>query len=498
MRNIKLIFGMALVLGAACLTSCKDDDNSSPVKVVEDGFYVVGDATAVADLTAENAVDALMAAGINEAAQWNDDNTPKPMRDGMYEKYIALEGGKPFSIILKAGSVETKYGAELAASETLSGDGEPPISILKGTLTENGSLQVAESGMYHIVVDLNKDNKLDKQMIIIAPVAWGVRGVNDNWGTVFFDAPAFNKTSMTYTMTGVVNNAASNGFKFAYSGGWKIELNPGGDPIIKVNTNLGNVLVDGKKVDNKPYQGLLPGGGNIELKPGIYTITLVWNLKGGEVKESFVATMTKTGEVEGPEYPENLYVVGDGTSAGWTPANGIMMYPVTQTSGMYYGIVWFLATGDFKFCVKQDWGGDFGKTGNIADYSEFAKGTDNIPVPGTAGYYYVVVDMANERISVNEPKIYAAGDAFTGWGDASPANLFTVDNTAETITSPAALANGNLRAFIPHVWVSDWWKVEVCADGQGGIVFYNNPPSVPLTAGQKVVFNFNAGTSTIQ
>ena len=496
MNRVKFLF-LGMTVLSFMLVGCKDDDKPQPVSYVEDGFYVVGEATAVADLFAENAEKALMAAGLNE-------NADQAVQTGMYEKYVALEGGKSFSLMQKAGTTETQYGAtltkvNLADEEDHSVNEQPTIEIYKGTLTENGTLQVAENGLYHVIVDTELNT------VIIAPVEWGVRGAMNGWGFTKFPKPTFNKTTMTYTMTGVTVEL-SGGFKFAYGGGWKIELNPDGNPLIKANTNLGN---DGGN-DNDPLTAkLAPGGKNIGIERAIYTITLTWTLDKGAVKDGFAATVVETDQLEPlPEYPDNLYVVGDGTLAGWTPANGAALYPVEQTIGMFYGVAWLGATGNFKFCIQKDWGGDFGKAPvDVDDYAEFGTGSgdgddNNIPVPGTAGYYVIVVDMANDLISVIDPEIYAIGDAFGSWDAAVAANLFTVNNTADpadaTITSPVATAAGNFRAYIKLTWISDWWRGEVCGDNEGGIVFYNDPPDVSLTAGQKVVFNFNAGTSTIE
>ena len=499
MRKIKF-FILALMALPLVFVSCGENEESKPVSYVEDGFYVVGEATAIADLFAANADLGLMAPGINE----NDNQT---VRTGMYEKYVALEGGKSFSIMRKAGSTETQYGATLA-KVNLTGTNEegapfsvneqPMIEIYKGTLTESGTLQVTETGLYHVIVDVPLNT------LIIAPADLGVRGQMNGWGFTAFPKPTFNKTAMTYKLTGQ-QVEITGGFKFAYGGGWKIELNPDGNPVVKANTNLGNDLPGGDENKNKPLTAKMAAGGqDIGIERAIWEIELTWTLAKGAIKEGFTAGMTQTGELEPlPEYPDNLFVVGDGTLAGWSPADGVTMYPVEQTLGLFYGVVWLKETGGFKFCIQRDWGGDFGSASEtVADYSNIAKGTGNIPVPGTAGYYVIVVDMDNELISVVEPEIYAIGDAFGSWDAGVAANIFTVNNTVDpanaTITSPAATAAGNFRAYIKHAWIADWWRGEVCGDGEGGIVFYNNPPNVPLTAGQKLVFNFNAGTATVE
>ena len=497
MKNFKLLFwGLATL--SILMVGCKDPD-PNPVSYVEDGFYVTGAATTVADLFADNAEVALMAVGINE-----DGATPadqhKP-RQGMYEKYVALEGGKTFVLMQKAGAKETQFGATLQKVNIAGTDNDgnivsvneqPIIEIYKGTLTENGAaLQVETSGLYHIIVDVPLNT------VVIAPVEWGVRGAMNGWSFTKFPQPAFNSTAMTYTLTDV--EVPLNGaFKFAYGGGWKLEI--GTD--VKAETNLG------KNADN----ALTPGGGNISIERAKYSIVLNWKLAKGDVKNSFTVTVTKTGDLEPlPEYPDNLYVVGDGSLAGWQPGNGVALYPVKEIMGMFYGVVWLNATGAFKFVPQNErdnWNGDFGKAPvNITDYAEFGTGSgdggaNDIPVPGTAGYYVIFVDMDKDLISVVEPKIYAIGNAYGAWDASIPANIFTVNNTADpdnaTITSPAATNDGNFRAHIKHEWVSDWWRAEVCGDGSGGIVYKNNPPDVPVTVGQKVVFNFNKGTSKVE
>jgi hypothetical protein len=89
MKKLSFLFSALVALGVM-FTSC--DSNEKPDQggvnidnIVEDGFYVVGEAVAVADLQAEGANRAIMSAGTNE-------NDGQKERAGMYEKYIALEG----------------------------------------------------------------------------------------------------------------------------------------------------------------------------------------------------------------------------------------------------------------------------------------------------------------------------------------------------------------------------------------------------------------------
>jgi hypothetical protein len=354
MKTIKFFILALMALPLVFVSCSSDDDTKGPVTYVEDGFYVVGDATSIADLQATDAPKGLMAAGIDENGA-GDDEKKQTVRDGMYEKYVALEGGKPFSLMLKAGAQETKYGATLTLSETLAGDDEPAIQVYKGSLTENGTLQVAESGLYHIVLDLNKDGLLSDKLILIAPVEWGVRGAMNNWGFTLLEKPTFNKTTMTYTLRNATVEAAG-GFKFAYGNGWKIELNAGGEHLVKANTNLGN---DTKEDNLALTEKVAPGGGNIGIERGIYTIELKWTLAKGAIKDGYVAILTKTGDVADVPFDDaTVYsLIGsaiDGDT-NWGTDLDFTFVSNTNDHVVYQAENAALTAGEFKVRTNHNW-----------------------------------------------------------------------------------------------------------------------------------------------
>jgi len=102
MKKLMLILS-ALALASIFVVSCEKKPKPDLNKVTEDGFYVAGEATGSSEITAEFA----MSAGINEAAG-------QSAREGMYEKYIVLEGGKDFELLYHAAGKETRYSAALA------------------------------------------------------------------------------------------------------------------------------------------------------------------------------------------------------------------------------------------------------------------------------------------------------------------------------------------------------------------------------------------------
>ena len=388
-------FAAALAAVSVLFTACPPEPPTPPTNIVYDGFYVIGEATNVPTLTSEGADLSVMSPGYNE-------NASNELRDGLYEKYIALEGGKPFSLVLKEGATETHFGATLSEVNLANAEGgnvrdQPNITILRGVMTENTTMQVAESGLYHIVLDLNKDNKLADKSIIVSPVTWGVRGGMNSWGFTAMEKPTFNKTSMTYTVK--LDETATGEWKFAYGHGWKIELNEVADPtadnderFIKANTNLGAGAKEGE---------LMPGGGNLPLNPGKdVTITLTWNLKGGNIGESFSYEVTY-GQVI-VEDPATFVVGFSGdafaTETEWCdPVEGITLaqynaelsnVDATTLDGTYvYTIdeIDFLEGKQFKYRFNGAWLG-WGAFTITGDTDNFTDASGNIGV--TTGKVY--------------------------------------------------------------------------------------------------------------
>ena len=160
-------------------------------------------------------------------------------------------------------------------------------------------MQVAEAGLYHIVLDLNKDGKLDLTggaQIIVAPVTWGVSGAMNGWAVTTVEPQIKSATEIVWTWTDQ-EISASGEFKFKDKNGWKIVLDDAG--AVKAHTNLGTDLQN--------------GGANIVVaEKGIYTITLTYTLAKGDIANSYKYESTKTGEVAAKDYSACvLELVGD-------------------------------------------------------------------------------------------------------------------------------------------------------------------------------------------
>lgn len=489
MKKIKL-FSMCLFALSLVLTSCDPKKDVPPVVVVEDGFYVSGDATPFSALDIKGQLKTTP----------NENLAISGARVGLYDIYIALEGGKTFTITEVAGATKTVNGSGTGFA-TVNQTGvtdEMTGSIQKGKYAAGGTFTVPTSGLYHIGLD-----KTSTTVVIIPVTGWAIIGGATAVGWTDTPLPVkgtFSKDSVVFEGTDIV--LTTGDFKFRHSGAWKQTVV--GDPLVtatayKINTNFGGTSMS----------TLLPGGANIPLATadnGKYKVRAVWTKAAG-----MKFTITKTGTVVVALYPTNLYVVGAeyGNWFNAVPLTGVItMIPVNGHAWGFWAIVYSSGgTNGFKFSTSNTaWVSDFGVTG-VATNGVYAKGTDNITV-ATAGYYMLYVDLKANKISVTTPTVYAIGDAFGGYTKDVPANLFTINNTAKTMTSPAATAAGNLRMYTTcplaagdSPAIVDWWQMEFNIIG-GAIVYRgvgNDQVGIPaMTVGKKAVLNFSTNTGVIQ
>ena len=482
---------MCAVAIAMFATACNGEKKPIDVDdIVEDGVYVMGEATGFDKLS-----DLLrMAPGINEAKE-------QSVRDGMFEKYIVLEGGKEFSLVWVNGGEQTLYGASLAEFtptdfSTIYAD-NPATAIQKGALVTGESapkMKVAATGLYHIVLDLNKTGDLDNAQILVAPANWGVRGGMNSWGFTEMEHTAFSNDGITYK---IENAELVTGleFKFAYGGAWKITLDNEG--AVKANTNIG--------VDSKP------GGDNFKQEtPGLYNITLTYKLAAGDVAKSFSYKIELGQEVE-ITAPEHMYMNGGqwgGENWDWNAETIVELSGIPSAPGYFWCTRWFEAAKGFKFCAVREWNGDFTGDGTVG----YTVKDGNCWVEED-GFYTVFVNGNDKVVEIYPAEVYGIGDA---WGadawDFNGANVvkFEADGQVLKATTTANSSAVRLSSKIvpsapidgittPNGWI-DWWKTEfvyfdgkIAYRGAGG-----DQDRVAVSAGQVITIDFNAGTVTVE
>lgn len=466
----------------AAFSSCEKKPAVDLGSVVLDGFYVYGEATGNADkVLSQNA----MAAGFNEVE--------KATRAGMYEKYIYLEGGKDFALIENSNQKKKFYGAELQevnygqGTEDAPGknfEDNPNMMILQGKLIIGDTapkMRVKESGLYHIVLDNNKKGDLaEGAQIIIQKADFGVSGACNGWGFTQGEPTVGTDGVVTFTWKDL-DFPSKGEFKFSSCHGWKINLDEEG----KVKAEVSFGLEGGK---------LALTSTNITVdKAGLYDLTLVFTPKAGELAGSFSYTSKLTKE---SNLPEACYLIGEGIKGWDLPGHELAMIPAHSEPGAFWAIRYIEAGKKFKFSqIATGWGKDFTGLGTDTGYTVTE---DKNCVVAESGLYMIEVDYSKNVVTVSKAVVCGMGDVFGSWDEGK--YPFTV--SGQTMTATAAAAN-NLRMYAVSTFAAatgNWWHREfniydgkISYRGTGGEL-----AAVPVTAGQTITLDFNAGTGTIK
>jgi hypothetical protein len=484
-----MIIAMAMLVVVACK---KDETTDEPgTTPVEDGIYVTGAATGVAT----PGINGLMSTARNEVTQED--------RAELKEIYMAVSATDGFNIVMVSGSTTKTYGpgADFAMVDAANLDNdEPKNGLWRGSLVETtDKFTVPEDGLYHIAFDQ------ELMIVVIAKADWGIIGgaTPGGWGdnTVMVSG-GFDKNAMSFEIAEVT--LLENEWKFRYSNGWKIILDPdfdlgGGVVGIKVNSNFGGAA-----------DALVAGGANIANDTyGNYKVTMNWALGTG-----MTAAIEWVGDaIPLPEFPEKMYIVGAGTAYGWdTPGtvDAAIMHKCAggaPSEGLFWKICYLEAGQGFKVSDSA-WGAyNFG----FDQIEEFdADGVAVTSLDGNmdiaaSGMYIVVLNLRDDaiKLSIKTAEVYGMGDAFdaTGtWIEDNPLGLFTIDNVAKTLTSPALVADANIRMYAQHTWIPDWWNAEF--NVYSGVIEYRNDggdqEAVAGATGQVITLTFDDNTGDIQ
>ncbi|MBQ2797145.1 MAG: hypothetical protein IJF01_05395 [Tidjanibacter sp.] len=508
MKKLLYLFGaMALMAG---MVACgeKNEGPGNLDDAIEVGFYVIGDAVGVNEIVGE----AMMGAGYNENGPEKDDQGniidaaakrgQNQLRSGMYEKYVWLEAGKEFEIVYFDGEEQTRYGSALEDNvENKTSDSDFPSSMSWAKVgdleigADAPALKVEETGLYHIVLDdaSNVQDKADFPLIMVIKVDWGVRGDCNGWGWTKGEFKNNGDGSYTWTWT---EQALKSGqkFKFAYNGGWKIALDVAAK--IKANTNLGWTTEDGSD------KTLLQGGKDIipsKEEHGYYKITLTYKMGKGAHGNSFTYTAEKTGVLEVAS-PDNLYIIGS-DFGNWTlGSDGIVEMTPVNGKEAFWAVRYMTTSTAYKFLPdKTKWDDGFV---NLSAANDEGYIVDNDCFVEKDGLYLILVDYDAYKITVKPAQIYAMGPCFNAAVDGEAwltgKAAFTVEGQTASIKVDNA---GNARMYVElNDGGADWWRSEWGVT-DGKIVYRGNggsDPVTPVTAGQTITLNFNAGTATIK
>jgi len=339
LKSTKTLVIMAALFGVITLNSCKDDEEVTPAEeeLVEDGFYIQGPSSAYAGYD----IKATLSSTRNEVLQED--------RATLLEIFVALKAGDGFNIMQVAGTERTSWGPGTDWASAMGGNEEPQIDIQRGAIATTAKrFTVPTDGLYQVVIDTETGKGA------IVPVEWGFIGQSTpgGWsGDTKFDAPAFDMTTMTWSLTGVEMGGGE--WKFRYSGGWKVEIDTtidlgDGKKGIKFNTNFGNDAA------GAAFAGaLVQGGDNYTDASGVYDVSMTWTAGSGHT-----AVYTKTGDLPARDFSAvEVGLIGDGVQDGnWdgelfatTPAKDGDVYTWA------YNGVQLASAGGFKLRTAGTW-----------------------------------------------------------------------------------------------------------------------------------------------
>jgi len=496
----------ALFLGLVFVaSSCKDDTSEPPPVVILDGLYVKGGSTALTDFDSKG----MLKVTRNEVNQTD--------RASLKEIYIAIKAGSPgFNIVDVAGSVQKTYGpganfAVVHGGDSTSGD-EPKVDFWRGDYAESTTaFTVPADGLYHIVIDT------ELKKIAILPVNWGVIGAATpgGWGSSTpMPSTGFDLNTMTFEVTDMVLTKAD--YKFRYSDGWKVIIDPtvdlgGGVVGVRANTNFGGTI-----------DALVPGGANItNATPGKYTMKMVWTLGSG-----YTASATKTGDLQVTDYTNTeLGLVGNGLMVNGVQHNWdltvMLSKPVVENVTTYtwtYNQVEVTTLGSFKIREGQDWTkksigyNDVTMAGLAA--ADFTTNGDGNFVPTKDGTYDMVlkIDAVTEKytFTVNPagaaPEMFMLGDGCSaGWDNTKALPMMKASDGVYYITTQLT-AGKNIKFITTLGQWAPMYGTDASGTSTSGNLVYRptesdpDPASIPTPAtdGKYVVtIDINTLTYTV-
>ena len=431
-----------VLTAAAFLSSCLKDDQPEISVDAADGIYIMGGATAFDHFDVKGVLQPALNAATGTA------------REGLYEIYIAVSSESAgFNLVEVVNREQTVYGPETMRILYLDGNsGLIKGNIRKGVIgTDAGVFRVQESGIYHVIID-----KQTKSYVISPVSGLSVRSVRDEYNDsdLFLSlSEGFDKVNMIFMDENI--GLGENEFRFRYGEGNKVEID-GND--VQVYTFFGGGLTE---METGYLLEMNPGGDPYKLTSGageLFSVIVTWT-----VSEGFSARLVR----DETEYPAGLYITGSGISFlsgedAWNwEMNDFEMIPVHSSPHLFWKIVWLKEEGTIRFAPEKNGTGHFGVDGEAVN-EIYEKGKGDLVVPGTAGYYMLVVNLHSGLVSVTRPQVYLIGDAAGSWNVLNPDYRFNIDDSNKVISLLKNLKPGSLRiyAWQDKGWFTQWWHAE--------------------------------------
>ncbi len=418
MMKIKSIAYIAVLFGAAILTSCGDDEGGAtippPTGGSDDGIYITGTATSATPSAAVEMDDAFVDAF--------GSTPPYAERPGLYESYIYMEAGE-FNITQIDGEDENVWGGTVTEEDL----GNAKMWVSADFAIGGDAFSITEAGLYHVTIDVSSGsayiNKINT-FGLIGPAGPG-------WSA---DAPIAMKSadasSVVFEGTNIEMKAGE--FKLRYNENWNSDRTAATPAVEGLNllTNFGTDTEGGDENGN-----LQPGGFNFNFtgNPGVYTVTLTFTPgKGYNVAAEF----ERTGDGSGFDPNEyNFGIIGSATDSAWD-ADVNFVYKGSGADHKWVAFV-FLKDGEFKYRTNDAW--DFELNPGNLDHSGDAAGevTEGgnfvLDAAADSGYYYIQITTSDDGATWAASFDYGVwgiiGAATPGGWDNSTPLTYNGDNT---------------------------------------------------------------------
>lgn len=187
-------------------------------------------------------------------------------------------------------------------------------------------------------------------------------------------------------------------------------------------------LADGETFEVGKSFAIKRDGGNIQI-PAV-----------GKYKVE-IDLSTNTAKISASNFPENLYLVGGGTPAGWDPAQSLPF--MKQEDGKFEIYSPITDNGEFKFLEVKDWAGDWGNSkvtsGQLEQNDEQNCG------PYAAGFYKINCDFISGTWTALKTDWGLIGSATPGGWD-SDTNLSLEGNYTWKVTLDLVAGEVKFRA----------------------------------------------------
>lgn len=488
---------MAVIM-VGWMSACKEDPVIEVIEGINvgDGYYL-----------AEVGVDPVATAQL-KPEQVDGPGISAMDRTGFMQGYMYLTAGDynlvevaDKAIVQTLGGTHSTVAGADAHNTECGGEASTSYDLVSSVAESGAAFTVAADGWYVVAYDTDLAEIVYDQLTSVGIIGDATPG---GWGEDTPMTTTITADGVSATVEGVTLDVAQ--FKFRFNCRWAI------DRRLDTNQDFDNAngysfwTNYGGTIDN-----LVPGNitGNIQVAEyAVYTVTFAWTPLDGAT-----ATITRTGDaVPKPQFPDAMYITGAGTTYGWaTPgdsANAVMHTIAGGTDGVFWKICHLEAGQGFKLSAAS-WGIpniDFPMIDLVDPNGVAITGAGNDWTVATSDMYTVVLDLRNDsiKVSIKQAEVYGMGGAFPttpAWTAGAPENLFTIDAVAMTMTSPALRADDNIRTYVSHAWIPDWWNAEFVPNA-GTIEYRNNssndPSAIAGTTGQVITYYFDTNKSTVQ